>query len=42
MGALGLQVPAFRFTEEALPTMVAALKEGAAVLSQQIGARADL
>jgi DNA-binding IclR family transcriptional regulator len=40
-GALGLQIPAFRFSEDALPDMVAALKEGAAVISQQIGARID-
>jgi DNA-binding IclR family transcriptional regulator len=42
VGAIGLQVPDFRFSEERLPEIVAALKEAAAVISQQIGARAEI
>ncbi|WIY52728.1 IclR family transcriptional regulator [Devosia sp. YIM 151766] len=41
-GSIGFQIPEFRYSEEQASDMVAALKEAAAVISQQIGARVDL
>ena len=41
VGSIGFQVPAFRHDEARLPEMVAALKEAAAVISQQARARVD-
>jgi DNA-binding IclR family transcriptional regulator len=41
LGSIGFQVPAFRYSDDRLAEMVAALKEAAAVISQQIRARID-
>ncbi|WP_306222875.1 IclR family transcriptional regulator [Bosea beijingensis] len=41
VGSIGFQVPAFRYSEGHLPEIVAALKEAAAVISQQARARVD-
>lgn len=39
VGSIVFQIPEFRFSEAALPELVAALKDTATVISQQIGAR---
>lgn len=41
LGSIGFQIPAFRYSDALLPEMVSALKEAAAVISQQIRARID-
>jgi DNA-binding IclR family transcriptional regulator len=42
VGCVAFQVPSFRFTDEALPELVGALKDAAAVISQQVGAQAQV
>ena len=41
VGCLGFQIPGFRLSEESIPDLVAALRDAASVISQQIGARTE-
>ena len=41
VGCLGFQIPGFRFSEQSIPDLVGALRDAAAVISQQIGARTE-